>query len=173
MLDTVRLVWSMSKEDIPTPVQTLEDQLNQINEDLLFGDRLDSWIATGVREQSRRNRKHPVELVDDEKMGSQLFEPSSNENNGIHNFERNSQFFERFNGIGKHSLIFTTYGVYFATGLDIILFLGQENGVAYSNIAKHNGESYDLRTNYQTKVTEVFQESSEYFINIIYSKTNK
>lgn len=101
MLDTVRLVWSMSKQDIPTPVQTLEDQMNQINEDLLFGDRLDSWIATGVREQSRRNRKHPVELVDDEKMVCQLFESSCNENNGIQNFDRNGQFYERFNGSGK------------------------------------------------------------------------
>lgn len=92
MLDTVR-IWSVSKEDIPTP----ENQLNQINEELLLGDGLDSWIATGVREQSRRNRKHPVELVDDEKMSCQLFESSSN---GVHNFERNSQLFERFNGAG-------------------------------------------------------------------------
>jgi hypothetical protein len=44
--------------------------------------------------------------------------------------------------------------------------------MAYSNIAKHNGESYDLRTNYHSKVTEVFQESSEYFINV-YSKIIK
>lgn len=92
MLETVRM-WSVSKEDIPTP----ENQLNQINEELLLGDGLDSWIATGVREQSRRNRKHPVELVDDEKMSGQLFELSSN---GVHNFERNSQLFERFNGAG-------------------------------------------------------------------------
>jgi len=115
MLDTVRLVWSISKEDIPTPVQTLEDQLNQINEDLLFGDRLDSWIATGVREQSRRNRKHPVELVDDEKIVGHLFESSNNENNGFHNFERNGQFFERFNGCGMHYnkyYTITTYGFY-------------------------------------------------------------
>lgn len=109
MLDTVRLVWSMSKEDVPAPVQTLEDQLNQINEDLLFGDRLDSWIATGVREQTRRNRKHPVELVDDEKVGGQLYESSGSENNGTQNFERSSQFFEQFNGAGK--LTISTYGV--------------------------------------------------------------
>lgn len=44
--------------------------------------------------------------------------------------------------------------------------------MAYSNIAKHNGETYDLRTNYHSKVTEVFHESSEYFI-IVYSKMNK
>jgi len=30
--------------------------------------------------------------------------------------------------------------------------------MTYSNIHKHNGESFDLRTNYQSKVTEVFQE---------------
>lgn len=33
--------------------------------------------------------------------------------------------------------------------------------MSYSNVAKHNGESYDLRTNYQTKVIEVFQEPSK------------
>lgn len=97
MLDTVRLSWRCSKVDMPTP----ENQLNQINEELLLGDGLDSWIATGVREQSRRNRKHPVELVDDEKMGGQLFQLSSNENDSIHNFERDCQFFERFNGSGN------------------------------------------------------------------------
>lgn len=49
--------------------------------------------------------------------------------------------------------------------VNIVFFLGQENGVSYLNIARHNGESYDLRTNYQPKITEVFQEPSEYFIN--------
>lgn len=34
--------------------------------------------------------------------------------------------------------------------------------MTYSNVAKHNGESYDLRTNYQSKVTEVFPEPSKY-----------
>lgn len=45
--------------------------------------------------------------------------------------------------------------------VNIVFFLGQENGVSYLNIARHNGESYDLRTNYQPKITEVFQEPSE------------
>lgn len=43
----------------------------------------------------------------------------------------------------------------------IIVSLGQENGMTYSNVAKLNGESYDLRANYQSKITEVFQEPSE------------
>lgn len=97
MLDTVRLSWRCSKVDILTP----ENQLNQINEELLLGDGLDSWIATGVREQSRRNRKHPVELVDDEKMCGQLFQLSSNESNSIHSLKRDCQLFERFNGSGN------------------------------------------------------------------------
>lgn len=49
-------------------------------------------------------------------------------------------------------------------GLYIIFCLGQENGGTFSNIAKHNGESYDLRTNYQSKATEVFQEPSKFFV---------
>lgn len=43
----------------------------------------------------------------------------------------------------------------------LIIKLGQENGVSFSNIVKLNGESYDLRTNYQSKITDVFQESSK------------
>jgi len=43
----------------------------------------------------------------------------------------------------------------------LIFVLGQENGVSYSNVGKHNGELYDLRINYQSKVTEVFQEPSK------------
>lgn len=97
MLDTVRSSWRCMKEENPTP----ENQLNQINEQLLLGDGLDSWIATGVREQSRRNRKHPVELVDDDKLGGQLFQLSCNETNSIRSFESDSRLFERFNGTGN------------------------------------------------------------------------
>lgn len=35
-------------------------------------------------------------------------------------------------------------------------------------VAKHNGESYDLRTNYQSKALEVFQEPSKYLIKICF-----
>lgn len=55
------------------------------------------------------------------------------------------------------------FGIWFLllTGLNVLYTLGHENGMTYSNTAKHNGESYDLRTNYQSKVTEVFQEPSK------------
>lgn len=44
---------------------------------------------------------------------------------------------------------------------NVVFSLGQENGVAYSNVTKLNGEPYDLRTNYQPKISEIFQESSK------------
>ncbi|XP_066992775.2 probable helicase with zinc finger domain isoform X2 [Anabrus simplex] len=65
MLERVRIVLQMANGQKSSGHRGVTSQQRLDEELLALDSRLESWTALGLPERSRRNRKHPVELIDD------------------------------------------------------------------------------------------------------------